>query len=124
MCDPSEQSLVCAKRAPGYINTDVFREVFAADLPQRTTDVMAAIQRPAELATPPDPVRTAPAWATIPSWFIVAAQDQTIPPEAQRFMAERADTVKTVQVRASHVVMISRPAAVARLIVDAVTSHT
>ncbi|MET0147143.1 MAG: hypothetical protein ABW328_20500 [Ilumatobacteraceae bacterium] len=54
-----------------------------------------------------------------PSWFVVANDDHTIPPDAQRFLAERADADKTIEVRASHVVMISKPGPVANLIVAA-----
>ena len=107
----------------GYINADVFRDAFAGDLPRRTTDAMAATQRPAELATLQAPSGP-PAWATIPSWFVVAKDDHTIPADAQRFMAERANAVKTIEVRASHVVMISKPSAVAALIVDAARHHS
>ena len=34
---------------------------------------------------------TAPAWRTKPSWYLVATADKMIPPDAQRFMAKRAD---------------------------------
>ena len=102
----------------GYINPAVFREVFAGDLSRRTAATMAATQRPAELASLGQPSGL-PAWATIPSWFIVAKNDNAIPAEAQRFMAERAGAVKTVEVRASHVVMISQPGAVTALIIQA-----
>ena len=61
----------------------------------------------------------APAWTTIPSWFVIGTGDNTIPPELHRFMAERADAVRTVELSASHVVMMSKPAAVVRVIVEA-----
>jgi pimeloyl-ACP methyl ester carboxylesterase len=102
----------------GYINPDMFREVFAGDMPRRTTDVMAATQRPAELASLGQPSGP-PAWASIPSWFVVARNDNAIPADAQRFMADRAGAIKTVEVRASHVVMMSKPAQVTDLIIDA-----
>ena len=83
---------------------------------------MAATQRPAELATLQSPSGP-PAWAAIPSWFVVAKDDHTIPADAQRFMAERANAVKTIEVRASHVVMISKSSAVAAH-VDAARHHS
>ena len=94
-----------------YINADVFREAFAADLDRRTTAAMVAMQRPIDLAVLGQPSGP-PAWATIPSWFIIGKQDNTIPPDLHRFMAERAGAVRTVELRASHVVMMSQPAAV------------
>lgn len=100
------------------INADVFREAFAADLDRHTTAVMAATQRPIDLATLEQP-SGAPAWETIPSWFIIGTDDNTIPVELHRFMAERARAVRTVELRASHVLMMSKPAAVVRLILEA-----
>ncbi len=102
----------------GYINPDVFRQVFAGDVSRQTAATMAATQRPAELASLGQ-LSGPPAWATIPSWFVVAKNDNAIPAEAQRFMAERAGAVKTVELRASHVAMISLPGAVSALIVQA-----
>jgi pimeloyl-ACP methyl ester carboxylesterase len=104
----------------GYIKADVFREIFAADLPASTTAVMAATQRPGDLATLEQPSGP-PAWKAIPSWYLVAKRDQVIPAAAQRFMAERAGA-RTKEVNASHVAMMSRPDAAADLIVAAARS--
>jgi pimeloyl-ACP methyl ester carboxylesterase len=104
-----------------YINPDVFREAFAADVDQRTADAMAAAQRPIDLGVLQEP-SGAPAWKTIPSWFIIGTDDHIIPPELHRFMAERAGAVRTIEVRASHVVMISKPAVVVGAILEAARS--
>ncbi len=101
-----------------YINADVFQEAFAADLDPQTTAVMAATQRPIDLATLEQPSGP-PAWETIPSWFIIGTEDNTIPPDLHRFMAERAGAVSTVELTASHVVMMSQPEAVVDVIVEA-----
>jgi pimeloyl-ACP methyl ester carboxylesterase len=101
-----------------YINTDVFREAFAADIDRRTTAAMAAMQRPIDLAVLQQPSGP-PAWETIPSWFIIGENDNTIPADLHRFMAERAGAVGTVELRASHAVMISKPAAVVDVIIEA-----
>ncbi|MER6514888.1 alpha/beta hydrolase [Nonomuraea sp. NPDC001636] len=91
-----------------YVDPAKFHAAFAADLPARDTALMAATQRPAALAALGSP-SGAPAWKTIPSWYLVAGTDQAIPPAAQRFMAKRAGA-HTSEVRdASHVIMISRP---------------
>jgi pimeloyl-ACP methyl ester carboxylesterase len=92
----------------------VFRDIFAADLPRHITNVMAASQRPADVGTLFQPSGP-PAWATIPSWYVVASQDHTIPPATQRFMAERAGAT-TVEIRSSHVVMMSHPKQVTAVI--------
>ena len=106
--------------ADGYINPATFRDIFAADLPRRTTDVMAASQRPADVATLGQPSGP-PAWATIPSWFVVASRDHTIPPATQQFMAQRAES-QTVTIRSSHVAMMSHPSEVAAVIERAATT--
>lgn len=100
--------------ADAYIDPAAFRSLFAADVSKRTADLMAMTQRPAALAafgTPGDE----PAWKTIPSWYVVAKHDRTIPPVAERAMAERAGAT-TVEVSSSHVPMISKPQAVLRVI--------
>ena len=106
--------------ADGYINPAVFREIFAADLPRHVTNVMAASQRPADVGTLFQPSGP-PAWETIPSWYVVASKDHTIPPATQRFMAERAGAT-TVEIRSSHVVMMSHPKQVTDVIEQAATS--
>ncbi|MET0911044.1 MAG: alpha/beta hydrolase, partial [Ilumatobacteraceae bacterium] len=100
--------------ADGYINPATFRDIFAADLPRHVTDVMAASQRPADVATLGQPSST-PAWEAIPSWFVVATKDRTIPPATQEFMADRAGS-KIVTIRSSHVVMMSHAGEVADVI--------
>ncbi|WP_197700307.1 alpha/beta hydrolase [Micromonospora echinaurantiaca] len=106
--------------ADGYIDRAHFRRLFAADLPATQAAVMATAQRPAALSTLLTPSGV-PGWKTIPSWYVVAKDDQTIPPQAQRVMAARAQA-RTTEVRSSHVPMISRPDAVTHIIVTAATT--
>ncbi|MDM0026372.1 alpha/beta fold hydrolase [Variovorax saccharolyticus] len=102
-----------------YILRNRFRDQFAADVPAAAARLMAATQRPIAEAALGEPAG-APAWKTVPSWFVYGDGDKNIPPAAQAFMAERAKSMKTVVVKgASHVVMTSKPDVVARLIVEA-----
>lgn len=101
----------------GYVKKAVFREIFAGDLPPATTAVMAATQRPANVESLHQ-LSGPPAWKTIPSWFLVARDDQLIPAAAQRHMAKRAGS-RVVEVRSSHVAMMSKPAQTASLILAA-----
>jgi pimeloyl-ACP methyl ester carboxylesterase len=94
------------------LTADRYRDVFAADLPERVTSVAAVAQRPIAAAAF-EQHATVAAWRTLPSWFVVAAADHLIHPDAQRFMARRAGA-DTVEVDASHAVALSRPAEVAR----------
>lgn len=100
-----------------YIDPAFFHDLFAGDLPKKQAALMASSQRPAALATLLTP-SGAPAWKSIPSWYLVAANDATIPPEAERAMAARAGST-TVEIDSSHVAMISNPDVVTQLIIDA-----
>ncbi|MFE7750350.1 alpha/beta fold hydrolase [Streptomyces sp. NPDC057428] len=100
-----------------YIKADKFHHQFAADVPTRVSDLMAATQRPVA-ASALEEGATGAAWKTIPSWNLVTTQDLNIPPAAQRFMAERAHS-HTTEIKASHAVTVSRPDAVTRVIEQA-----
>jgi pimeloyl-ACP methyl ester carboxylesterase len=103
-----------------YIDREVFPRVFAADLPYRAAAAAAAAQRPiAAAAFAAKPVSAA--WKTTPSWYVIATADQLIPPEAQHFMAQRAGAHIT-EIRASHAIALTQPAAVAEQIAAAAAS--
>lgn len=102
-----------------YIRQDLFAAQFAADVAPGAALLMAVSQRPVTEAALAEGAPAA-AWKTVPSWFIYGDRDKNIPPAAMAFMAQRANARKTVVLKgASHVVMISKPAAVTRLIVEA-----
>jgi len=103
--------------ADGYIAPEYFTELFCADLSDDDAAAMSVAQRPAALNTLGTPSGV-PAWKTIPSWFLIGADDRTIPVEAHRAMAERAGGI-AVEIASSHVAMVSHPDAVTKLIVDA-----
>jgi pimeloyl-ACP methyl ester carboxylesterase len=103
-----------------YVDTAKFRALFAPDIPGRTAATMATAQRPVVLAAIQEKA-TAPAWKTIPSWYLIGRQDEVISPDAQRFMARRA-RAHTVEINSSHVSYISHPAAVTKLILAAAQS--
>ncbi|MBC8087333.1 MAG: alpha/beta hydrolase [Phycisphaerae bacterium] len=60
---------------------------------------------------------TKAAWRTKPSWFIIP-NDRMVPPEYERAAAKRMNAT-TVTLVAGHVPMLSKPAAVAAVIIDA-----
>jgi pimeloyl-ACP methyl ester carboxylesterase len=102
-----------------YILQDKFPAQFAADVPAREAKLMAATQRPVTEAALNEPAGTA-AWKHIPSWFVYGDHDRNIPPQVLDFMAKRANARETVVVKgASHVVMVSHPASIARIIENA-----
>lgn len=100
-----------------YIAADAFHRVFAPDVDAATAATMLAHQRSIAASAnlePSGPV----SWPTTPSWYLVSANDTVIPPAAQRFMAGRIHA-HTTEVPASHVSLVSHPAAVADVIVAA-----
>jgi pimeloyl-ACP methyl ester carboxylesterase len=91
-----------------------YRAAFAADLPDRVALVAAATQRPITAAAFEERCTDA-AWRRLPSWFVIAAADQALHPEAQRYLARRIGA-DTIEVDASHAITRSRPAEVAALV--------
>jgi pimeloyl-ACP methyl ester carboxylesterase len=97
-----------------------FRAVFAADVPEERTRLMAVAQRPIASAAFSDtsgPV----AWKTLPSWAIVATDDVGAGYDIVRSMAQRAGA-KVTELKGSHAIMTSQPQAVADVIVEAAQS--
>jgi len=103
-----------------YVKPSLFPSGFANDLPPNEGAVLASTQRAFALSALPQPSGV-PAWRSIPSFYLVGTIDNVIPPFAQLFMAQRANAT-IVQVRASHLVMISHPNAVVGLIDEATLS--
>ncbi|POX57260.1 alpha/beta hydrolase [Streptomyces sp. Ru71] len=101
------------------IAEDAFPAIFAADVPAETTKALAAAQRPLAAAAFEERAAAA-AWRTKPSWALVAAADQAINPEVERFGAKRAGATIVEVEGASHAVAVSRPEEVAQLIREAV----
>ena len=105
-----------------YVDTAKFRDVVAADLSVRLTRIAAVTQKPVSgsvfTATTPQA-----AWRTIPSWYMVATDDHAINPDLERFYAKRMKAHAT-EVKSSHVMYISHPADVARVIDEAANTIT
>ena len=97
-----------------WLSEDDFTNHFAADVDAARARVMFAVQQPLAASTFND-VMEVPAWKSLPTWYLVATNDEALPPEAQRLFAKRMDA-DTVEVHSSHVAMVSHPSEVVRLI--------
>jgi pimeloyl-ACP methyl ester carboxylesterase len=97
-----------------------FAASFAADVPAEKADFMANSQVPWGLAALNGAVTEA-AWATKPSWYLVATDDRMIPPPAQRAMSKRAGS-SVVEAKGSHAIYVSQPEVVAEIIKTAAKS--
>jgi len=108
----------------GFLTIDraKFREVFAHDVSESETAIMAATQKPLAASAFGEP-SAAPAWKTIPSWYVVATQDRAINPDLERFMAKRMGAT-TTEIESSHVPFISKPEEVVNVIEAASVEST
>jgi pimeloyl-ACP methyl ester carboxylesterase len=91
-----------------------FVTYFAGDVDRNRANVMYAVQQPLSVTALGETMGT-PAWKTLPSWYMVATNDQALPPDAERFFAHRMGAT-TVEIASSHVAMVSHPDVVVKLI--------
>ena len=119
---PALAHLFTDTRGFGWLPEDDFVRHFAGDVDPVRAKVMAAVQQP--LATSVfGEVMGVPAWKTRPSWYLVAADDEALPPAAERMFAARMGAA-TVEIPSSHVAMVSHPGEVAALIETAAKAVT
>jgi pimeloyl-ACP methyl ester carboxylesterase len=76
--------------------------------------VMHAVQQPLHTNSLGQEMGAA-AWKALPTWYMVAENDEAIPPDAERQFAQRMGAT-TVEVASSHVPMVSHPDKVVELI--------
>jgi len=101
----------------GRLSEEAFLRDFAGDLPEAKARALFAVQWPFHKALLTGKTTHA-AWRSKPSWYAVSTEDRTINPDLQRFMAKRMGA-KTIEVKASHVSLISQPETIANLILEA-----
>jgi pimeloyl-ACP methyl ester carboxylesterase len=101
----------------GRLSEQAFLRDFAGDLPEAKAKVLYAVQQPFRKALLTGKTTHA-AWRSKPSYYAVSTEDRTIDPDLERFMAKRMGA-KTIEVKASHLGLISHPDDIARLILEA-----
>jgi pimeloyl-ACP methyl ester carboxylesterase len=101
-----------------WLDPDGFLEFFMPDVDAARARVFEAAQKPVSGATfqSEEPFPT-PAWRSFPTWYLVATQDQIIPPDGQRLFAQRMGATVS-EVESGHVPLVSQPGAV----IEAITS--
>jgi pimeloyl-ACP methyl ester carboxylesterase len=103
-----------------FLDREKFHDSFAADVDAKQAAFMADSQVPWGVDALGGTISEA-AWASKPSWYLIATDDRMIPPPSQREMSGRAGA--TVEVAAgSHAIYVSQPAAVAELIKKAASN--
>src|SRR5580693_3869396 len=111
---PALANLDVDKQGFAWLPEDDFVNHFAADVEPVIAKVMFAVQQPLSTSTFED-VMGVPAWKSHPSWFLVAENDEAIPPDAERQFAKRMGAT-TVEVLTGHLAMVSHPDDVTQLI--------
>ena len=114
---PALAHLFTDKQGFGWLSEDDFVHHFAADVDPVKAKVMYAVQQALAGSAFTD-VMGVPAWRSQPTWYLVASDDEAIPPDAERLFASRMGAT-TIEVPSSHVAMVSHPDEVARLIESA-----
>lgn len=114
--EPSLLAGALVPDAAGFVTIDPaqFHTVFAGDVTPAEASVMAITQKPVHGSTFEAHLEAA-AWHTVPAWYMVATQDNTINPDLERFYAERMEAT-TVELDSSHLPFISYPSEVFKLI--------
>jgi len=103
----------------GYIWYDKakYHSGFCADLTKAQADFLCDSQIPVSASVFGASIAH-PAWKSKPTWFIIPTEDQTIPPDGQRYMAKRSNS-KVIEIKGSHLVFMSKPKEVADVIESA-----
>src|ERR1700734_3009309 len=101
----------------GRLSEEAFLRDFAGDLPKAKAKVLYAVQEPFQKALLTGRTSQA-AWRSKPSFYAVSTEDRTINPDLERFMAKRMGA-KTIEVKASHLALISHPDEIPKLILEA-----
>lgn len=117
---PSPGNAKIVADADGYLSLppEAIASDFAQDLPAQQTSILAATQGPIQGKALGEKTTVA-AWNSKPSWYIVSEKDRMIQPDLERAMA-RTIGAKVTSLPTSHVAQLSRPDAVAKVIIDAV----
>jgi len=101
----------------GRLTEAAFLRDFAGDLPEAQARILYAAQQPFHRALLTGKTQHA-AWRSKPSFYAVSMEDRTINPELERFMAKRMGAM-TIEMKASHLSLISHPQEITDLILAA-----
>jgi pimeloyl-ACP methyl ester carboxylesterase len=111
---PALAHLKIDSRGFAWLPEEDYVSHFAGDIDPVKAKVMYAVQQALSLSTLED-VMGVPAWKALPTWYLVAAEDQAIPPDAERAFAKRMGAT-TVEIESNHCAMVSHPGEVVSLI--------
>jgi pimeloyl-ACP methyl ester carboxylesterase len=111
---PALAHLITDEQGFTWLSEDDFVNHFAADVDPVQAKAMCAVQQ-ALAASAFATQMGVPAWKSLPSWYMVAGNDEALPPAAERQFASRMGAI-TIEIPSSHVAMVSHPDDVCQLI--------
>jgi pimeloyl-ACP methyl ester carboxylesterase len=111
---PSLAHLIVDEQGFAWIPEDDFVSHFAGDVDPVNARVLHAVQQGLSMSTFED-VMGVPAWKSHPSWYLVATNDEAIPPDAERMFAQRMGAT-TIEVPSGHLAMVTHPGEVVKLV--------
>src|ERR1700756_5245643 len=111
---PALAHLAVDEQRFAWIPEDDFVSHFAPDVDPTEARVLHAVQQGLSMSTFED-VMGVPAWKSIPSWYLVATNDEAIPADAERMFAQRMGAT-TVEVPSGHLAMVTHPEETVKLI--------
>jgi pimeloyl-ACP methyl ester carboxylesterase len=114
--------LIVDEQGFAWLPEDDFVGHFAADVDPIKAKVLCAVQQGLSMSFFED-VMGVPAWKSHPAWYLIAANDEAIPPDAERMFARRMGA-RSVEIASSHMAMVSHPEEVVELIVSAADAQS
>ena len=117
--DPSPLGAELRPDSEGFLKMSEhgYYTAFAQDLADDEKSALYAAQAPSHVAALGGAIKRA-SWKSKPTWYVVATQDGAIQPSLERTMAKRMGAT-TIEIEASHLVMISHPKETAEMIIQA-----
>jgi pimeloyl-ACP methyl ester carboxylesterase len=115
--------LIFDKGGFAYINPALFHDFFVQDVDQAQAKVLAVVQKPANVSGLVNVKSGPPAWKQLPTWYEVSEYDHAIPPAVERMFAKHMNAT-TISLPSSHASLVSHPAEIAQLILNATKGIT
>ena len=101
-----------------WISREGVAEILANDLSQERQSLIHATQITPSASLAVEKASALPAWRNKPTWYVVATNDRSVPPDLQRELAQCMGAT-TVAVDSGHFPMLSQPQAVLEVIREA-----
>ena len=111
---PAAQAMITDSSGFLWLDRARYHADFAADVPENVTRVLSAAQVPIAATAFSETVSQV-GWKDKPSWYVLTTKDRAVPPEVQKFMADRMGA-KVVPMASSHLAPVSQAGAIAEVI--------